>query len=336
MPIEAVLVVRGEDRVITGEINDEQLKRISDLTTQNPEFQEIIHGPTGYKSPYRTIEQIAQDRKSGVIAPSGGENFKSLFEEIIDNNQPKLNGPTEVGAAVATPLATKVTEQVAKKEVKEQAKDEAVDTAKEQVTEEVKEQAGEELLDKVKEKAVDKVKDKAKDKAKEKFKGAVEKVTEEPIPTLKKIGVKKTGTKAATKATTKTAPKAAAATAAATATTGVASTLAHAAGKTPPPPSFVKKAITSVIGEEGMDAIKSMGGRATLSGAMGHGKKLASAVTGGHKNSSALRLAGTAALLSVAGYAAGRVGKDKQSRKATKVSGPTEEQRIRQQLSSDG
>lgn len=78
-------MVHGSSRVITGEINDEQLRRVSDLAGQDPAFKEILHGPTGYKSPYRTIEQIAQDRKSGVIAPSNGAR---LFELLPDDPAP--------------------------------------------------------------------------------------------------------------------------------------------------------------------------------------------------------------------------------------------------------
>ena len=89
-------LVRGPDRVITGEINNEQLKRISDLKQQHPEFKEIIHGPAGYKSPYRTIEQIAQDRKSGVIHPSGGVSYSGLFTDIIADTNPKAPAPAGV------------------------------------------------------------------------------------------------------------------------------------------------------------------------------------------------------------------------------------------------
>jgi hypothetical protein len=78
-------VVHGPDRVITGEINDEQLKRISDLAGQDPAFHEILHGPAGYKSPYRTIEQITQDRKSGAIAPSHGIDGNGLFDVLVDD-----------------------------------------------------------------------------------------------------------------------------------------------------------------------------------------------------------------------------------------------------------
>lgn len=102
-----ISLVRGKNRVITGMMDDEQLKRISDLTTQNPEFQEILHGPSGYKSPYRTIEQIAQDRKSGVIAPTSEGNYRGLFEEIIEDNQPKVTGdvsPKVIGDVSPTML----------------------------------------------------------------------------------------------------------------------------------------------------------------------------------------------------------------------------------------
>jgi len=94
-------LVRGPDRVITGEINNEQLKRISDLTQQNPEFKEILHGPAGYKSPYRTIEQITQDRKSGVIHPSGGVNYSGLFTDVIEDTSPKA--PTATAAPNEVP-----------------------------------------------------------------------------------------------------------------------------------------------------------------------------------------------------------------------------------------
>jgi hypothetical protein len=89
------ILVHGSSRVITGEINDEQLRRVSNLAGQDPAFREILHGPTGYKSPYRTIEQIAQDRKSGAIAPSHGARGNGLFEPLPDDTPTAPINPSE-------------------------------------------------------------------------------------------------------------------------------------------------------------------------------------------------------------------------------------------------
>jgi len=59
-----------EDYKISGEISAKEIEKINKVTAEIPEMGELLHGPDGYVSPYRTIEQIADDRVSGVINPS--------------------------------------------------------------------------------------------------------------------------------------------------------------------------------------------------------------------------------------------------------------------------
>jgi hypothetical protein len=75
---------------ITGYMNDEQMAKIEKLKQTNPEFKEILHGSPGYKSPYRTIEQIAQDRKSGAIPPSSATlgSYKGIFSDPLPDDRP--------------------------------------------------------------------------------------------------------------------------------------------------------------------------------------------------------------------------------------------------------
>jgi hypothetical protein len=75
---------------ITGYMGDEQMAKIEKLKQTNPEFKEILHGSPGYKSPYRTIEQIAQDRKSGAIPPSSATlgSYKGIFSDPLPDDTP--------------------------------------------------------------------------------------------------------------------------------------------------------------------------------------------------------------------------------------------------------
>jgi len=59
-----------EDYKISGKISAKEIEKINKVTAEIPEMGELLHGPDGYVSPYRTIEQIADDRVSGVINPS--------------------------------------------------------------------------------------------------------------------------------------------------------------------------------------------------------------------------------------------------------------------------
>jgi hypothetical protein len=71
-------------------MDDEQMAKIEKLKQTNPEFKEILHGSPGYKSPYRTIEQIAQDRKSGAIPPSSATlgSYKGIFSDPLPDDRP--------------------------------------------------------------------------------------------------------------------------------------------------------------------------------------------------------------------------------------------------------
>lgn len=319
-------MARGPDRVITGEINDEQLKRISDLTKQNPEFQEILHGPAGYKSPYRTIEQIAQDRKSGVIAPSAGVSYKGLFEEVIDDNQPKLNGPTEE-VPVEKPKAVIETTKEGRPVIKVGT---PVNTAEEPATKETKKtplKAGKKV-----EKASKKTEEVAQlpsmggvlDDAlsvavspKETSEALVEKAQEKMDPTKKvEERIEKEKEKAQEKLLDNFIEVDNA-------------RFRSAAGRAPVDTAFKKKlveGITSVTGKAP--------GRTTME-LLDAGEGLAGSVISAAKNGKNLRLAGTAALLSVAGFAIGK-GRDRMGNQPDGPMGPDEASNLRKSLMSDG
>lgn len=320
------ILVHGSSRVITGEINDEQLKRISNLAGQDPAFREIIHGPTGYKSPYRTIEQIAQDRKSGVIAPSEGVNYKGLFEEIIDDNQPKLSGPTEK-VPVEKPKAVIETTKDGRPVIKVGT---PVKGAEESAAKETKktplkagkkvEKASEKTEEVAQLPSMGGVLDDALDVAvspKETSEALAEKAKEKMDPTKK---IEKKVEKEKEKAQEKLVENIIEADNA---------RFRSAAGRAPVDTAFKKKlveGITSVTGKAP--------GRTTME-ILDASEGLAGSVISAAKNGKNLRLAGTAALLSVAGFAIGK-GRDKIGNQPDGPMGPDEASDLRRSLMSDG
>jgi hypothetical protein len=325
-------LVRGPDRVITGEINDEQLKRISDLTQQHPEFKEILHGPAGYKSPYRTIEQITQDRKSGVIHPSEGVSFSSLLSEKIEDTSPKAPAPAGVtlpaqtipGPTVApekpkaviettksgrptikvgTPIKTeeappKVEEEPKKKTTLKAGK--PIDEVKTATpVKNIAEETGEVIKDVTEvltsgEKAEEKVYEKSEEKLDEKAEKAREKLLEAVVEGEKKNA-----------------------------------RMLSAAGKAPVDSAFKKKIVSGITEVTGKTP-----GRTTME-VLNAAEGLSRGVLTAMKDGKNLRLAGTAALLSVAGFAVGkkRDGINKQTDAPMDVD---RESALRRSLMSDG
>ena len=76
---------------ISGKISKDEIEKINKTTAELPEMAELLHGPEGYISPYRTIEQIAEDRVSGAINPSHTKKrLDSTSEYGIMNPQEKV------------------------------------------------------------------------------------------------------------------------------------------------------------------------------------------------------------------------------------------------------
>lgn len=90
--------------LVTGQINPEQIDRINRVTTEVPEMAELLHGQAGYVSPYKTIEQIAAERVSGVIphSPSAGPAYTGSLPGI---NRPG-SSPVPVIPIQPTPKPT--------------------------------------------------------------------------------------------------------------------------------------------------------------------------------------------------------------------------------------
>jgi hypothetical protein len=115
---------------ITGKINPEQIGRINAVTSESPEMSRLLHGEDGYVSPYKTIEQIAQERSARKIPvtipapPALGSTGKFAIPVTVDEYNykgplPPINGrgqvsapgtpPLTSGPSVSTANATKVT-----------------------------------------------------------------------------------------------------------------------------------------------------------------------------------------------------------------------------------
>jgi len=122
----------GVDRKykITGEINPEQIGRINTVTSESPEMSRLLHGEDGYVSPYKTIEQIAEERSTRKIPvtipakPLPGSSGQFAIPVTLDEYNykgplPPINGrgqvsapgtpPPSSGPSVSTANATKVT-----------------------------------------------------------------------------------------------------------------------------------------------------------------------------------------------------------------------------------
>ena len=87
-----------EEYKISGKISPEDIEIINRVNAEMPEMAELLHGPNGYVSPYRTIEQIAQDRASGAINVS-----HTIESSILDANSPHGLAFAPVGGVVHNP-----------------------------------------------------------------------------------------------------------------------------------------------------------------------------------------------------------------------------------------
>ena len=73
---------------ISGAMNPEQINNINKVTEEMPEMRELLHGKDGYVSPYKTIEQIAEERSTGKIALS----FPGMFTAFEGTSIDEYNG----------------------------------------------------------------------------------------------------------------------------------------------------------------------------------------------------------------------------------------------------
>ena len=92
---------------VTGEINPEQIDRINRVVSEMPEMEEMLHGPSGYISPYRTIEDIALERSSGAIphSPTAGPAYSGKLP-TIKGGKTGGAGPSAVLPVPPTPKPT--------------------------------------------------------------------------------------------------------------------------------------------------------------------------------------------------------------------------------------
>jgi len=329
-------VVRGKDRVITGEINDEQLKRISDLKQQHPEFKEIIDGPVGYKSPYRTIEQIAQDRKSGVIHPSKGISYSGLFTDditdVVGDNETTTPTPAPVAKPVVKTIPAPVTEPVVEtaksgrpiikvgkpvekaEETAKKTTEKAEETAKETTlkagkpideiktatpVKKVAEETGEIVKDVTEVVAVgEEAEDKLYEKGEKKLEKEEEKAKEKLVEAFAEAEKKN-------------------------------ARMLSASGRAPVDSPFKKRIVSGLTEITGKEP-----GRTTVE-LLEAAENLSRGVLTAMKDGKNLRLAGTAALLSVAGFAIGKR-RDQVKKDSFEGMDIDEEQELKRSLMSDG
>ena len=105
------IVAPDKKYILTGEINPEQIQRINSLTAESPEIARLLHGEDGYVSPYKTIEQIAEERSTGKIpvtnAPPKSSSSLAVNKTIDEYNYkgplPPINGRGQVSAPGTLP-----------------------------------------------------------------------------------------------------------------------------------------------------------------------------------------------------------------------------------------
>ena len=113
-----------EEYKISGEINPEEVNKINKVTQEMPEMAELLHGKDGYISPYKTIEQIAQERSTGKIAPTQPSELFSIrtFDEFNYKGPiPSINKPGVTSAPIAAPPsapAATIQETIAKEDAR--------------------------------------------------------------------------------------------------------------------------------------------------------------------------------------------------------------------------
>jgi hypothetical protein len=89
-----------EEYRITGTITPEQIERINKVTAEMPDMANLLHGPDGYISPYKTIEQIAEERSTGKIATSYLAGGLKPVEDTYHGPLPAINKPGQTPAVV--------------------------------------------------------------------------------------------------------------------------------------------------------------------------------------------------------------------------------------------
>ena len=87
------IVAPDKKFIVTGEINPEQIQRINSLTAESPEMARLLHGEDGYVSPYKTIEQIAQERSSGKIPISDSPKAIGIGKDAVPIDDYNYKGP---------------------------------------------------------------------------------------------------------------------------------------------------------------------------------------------------------------------------------------------------
>jgi hypothetical protein len=110
-PNDYGIVAVDEKFKISGSINPEQIQKINSLTAESPEMARLLHGEDGYVSPYKTIEQIAEERSTGKIpvtnAPPKSSSSLAVNQTIDEYNYkgplPAINKPGQVSAPGTLP-----------------------------------------------------------------------------------------------------------------------------------------------------------------------------------------------------------------------------------------
>jgi hypothetical protein len=86
---------------ITGSVSENEAQTINRVIQAEPRFAELLHGSSGYKSPYRTIEDVFRDRSSptGYINPT--QRAFGIDEDIV-------YGASSYGSRKPEPIKTKI------------------------------------------------------------------------------------------------------------------------------------------------------------------------------------------------------------------------------------
>jgi hypothetical protein len=72
------LVEADEKYLISGIIDPEEIEKINRVISESPEMATALHGEVGYVSPYKTIEQIAEDRSTRKIPITNPPTFSNI------------------------------------------------------------------------------------------------------------------------------------------------------------------------------------------------------------------------------------------------------------------
>ena len=98
---------------VLGGISQSELNKLDTLITEHPEFKQLLHGEEGYKTPYKTIEDIISDRMNGEISPTfWGASMQPSPENLdleplgysgLKNKQTPIVVPESLGGKPITP-----------------------------------------------------------------------------------------------------------------------------------------------------------------------------------------------------------------------------------------